>query len=93
MASEDKASNFIEHWTEKYGTAFYMPIALGQDQLMLSDPKAVAHIYANDTYGYTQMGFAALFLEMLVGKGVIWAEGDAHKRWALINSNYFVNCF
>ncbi|KZP25791.1 cytochrome P450 [Athelia psychrophila] len=79
VASKD-GSTILEKWAEEYGPAYYIPIALGRSELVLTDPKAISHIYSNDTYGYVQTGFAHLFIEMLVGKGVIWAEHDNHKR-------------
>ena len=56
----------LENWAQEYGPVFRVPIALGRNQLVLCDPKAMAHIYSKETYGYVQSGFARIFIESLV---------------------------
>ncbi|KZP25792.1 cytochrome P450 [Athelia psychrophila] len=80
LAASKDGSLILEKWAEEHGPTFYIPTALGSSELVITDPKAISHIYSNDTYGYIQTGFMRLFFEMLVGKGVIWAEHDNHKR-------------
>ncbi|KAF7969717.1 hypothetical protein HWV62_26120 [Athelia sp. TMB] len=73
-------SPFFEQWAREYGSVFRVPTAMGQNQLVLCDPKAISHLYSKETYGFVQTGFNRGFFEILIGRGLLWAEGDSHKR-------------
>jgi hypothetical protein len=42
----DGAANIIEGWADEYGSVFTSPGPLGTVDIVVTDPKAVAHIYA-----------------------------------------------
>lgn len=69
-----------EEWAEQYGVVFRMPMALGSSRVVLCDPKAIQHFYSKETYGYVQNATTRIFISDMLGKGIIWAEGDSHKR-------------
>jgi hypothetical protein len=71
-----------EGWAAQFGSVFSVPAPLGSKTLVLTDPKAIAHFSARETYGYVQTPRAKHFLEKLIGRGLFWAEGDSHKRRA-----------
>ncbi|KIM75166.1 hypothetical protein PILCRDRAFT_79346 [Piloderma croceum F 1598] len=69
-----------EEWAEQYGGVFCTPIALGMTQVILCDPKAIQHFYSKETYGYIQNAISRFLINNMIGKGLLWAEGDNHKR-------------
>lgn len=80
QVSGDPAALF-KNWVKACGVVFKNKTAYGTSQVVICDPKAVAHVFANDTVVYIRPpGFRAM-LETLIGKGVIWAEGSDHKRY------------
>ncbi|KAA1478646.1 cytochrome P450 [Dentipellis sp. KUC8613] len=70
----------FEEWAERYGGAYVLPGKMRRDSIVLCDPRAVAHVYAKDTYGYTQRAASKAASERLLGRGIFWADGDSHKR-------------
>lgn len=42
------------NWEKEYGPVYEIPSSLGSKMLVLADPKAVAHLFAKDTYTYCQ---------------------------------------
>ncbi|KAJ6598486.1 cytochrome P450 [Mycena vulgaris] len=69
-----------EEWANEYGSVFAVPSILGSKKVVLTDPKAIIHFYNKETYGYVATPHARRFLQRLVGRGVLFAEGDSHKR-------------
>lgn len=88
--SED-ASLLSEQWAREYGCAYRVPTALGSSRILLMDPKAVAHFYSKETFGYVQTPLARVFIENLFGRGVLWAEGESHRRQRKALSPAFSN--
>ncbi|KAJ7504772.1 cytochrome P450 [Mycena galericulata] len=69
-----------EEWASRYGAVFSIPGILGSRTVVLTDPKAIAHFSAEETYGYVGTPPAKRFNEKLLGRGLFWSEGDSHKR-------------
>ncbi len=55
-----------EQWASEYGSVFSFPGFLGQERLVLCDPKAVAHLYANEGFGYVKTQWSRTFIEIMV---------------------------
>src|SRR6267154_1612543 len=53
LSSPDSAAMY-EHWAEEYGVVYTIPSVLGQTQIVLCDPRAIAHFYARETWTYVQ---------------------------------------
>ncbi|KAJ7506043.1 cytochrome P450 [Mycena galericulata] len=79
MESADSSAVY-EEWTAAYGAVFSIPHLLGRKQLVLTDPKAFQHFFSRETFGYIQTQGSKRFLERIIGRGLLWAEGDSHKR-------------
>ncbi|PBL01619.1 hypothetical protein ARMGADRAFT_222214 [Armillaria gallica] len=77
--TEDQAL-LTERWASEYGPVFYFPSLLGEQRLVLSDPKAVAHFYGKAGSGYTRTPIGRMFIEILFGKNLLWTEGKVHRR-------------
>ncbi|EPS95222.1 hypothetical protein FOMPIDRAFT_87477 [Fomitopsis schrenkii] len=85
------AGSLYEEWAEKYGAVFRIPATLGLSRIALCDPKAIQHFYSRETYGYVQSTMTKRAIESMVGRGVLWAEGDSHKRQRKALSPAFSN--
>jgi hypothetical protein len=56
----------IKEWTADYGPVFQIPWAMGSNQVVLCDPKAVAHFYAGDSTVYLGSKATRKVTELLV---------------------------
>ncbi|KAI5117593.1 hypothetical protein M0805_004044 [Coniferiporia weirii] len=76
----DSAAVLFEKWADKYGPVFQIPGPLGSRRTVLTDPKAIAHFYSKETFGYVNSTFTKQAITNLVGRGLLWAEGEHHRR-------------
>ena len=60
------AAALYEEWAKEHGTVFSVPGTFGSRRIVITDPKAVSHFYANETYTYLQSDIAKRFIESLV---------------------------
>ncbi|KZT67557.1 cytochrome P450 [Daedalea quercina L-15889] len=77
--AQDPGSLF-EEWSEQYGSVFRIPAAFGTSKIVVCDPKAIQHFYSREAVGYVHTTMFRTGIESLVGRGVLWAQGDVHKR-------------
>jgi hypothetical protein len=59
-------SLFFEEWMKQYGSAFQFPSIVGSTDLVLCDPKAIAHFFSNDTFTYQLPPAGRLFFDTYV---------------------------
>lgn len=57
-----------EDWAMNYGPAFRIPGGFGSSRIVICDPKANAHFYSKETFGYVQTNLSRVFIENLVRK-------------------------
>ncbi|KIO07015.1 hypothetical protein M404DRAFT_24140, partial [Pisolithus tinctorius Marx 270] len=74
------AGAIYEVWAKEYGVVFEVPTTLGGAKIMLTDPRALAHYYARETWTYVQTESARFFLQRHFGRGILWSQGEDHKR-------------
>jgi cytochrome P450 len=79
FSSKDSAMMY-EHWTQEYGAVYMIPSVLGQTKIVLSDPRAIAHFYARESWTYVQSPLSLVLIENMVGRGVLWSQGESHRR-------------
>ncbi|EIW62267.1 cytochrome P450 [Trametes versicolor FP-101664 SS1] len=91
MGNAIDTSNLYEVWADKYGSVFSVPAPLGGTRVVLTDPKAIAHFYTHETFTYVQTKLARVAIENLFGRGLLWAEGESHKRQRKAISPAFSN--
>ncbi|KIK25889.1 hypothetical protein PISMIDRAFT_327266 [Pisolithus microcarpus 441] len=72
----------FEAWAKEYGVAYEVPMTLGGKQIVLTDSRALAHYYARETWVYVQTNSTRSFLQRNFGRGIVWSEGEAHRRKA-----------
>ncbi|KAG1729371.1 cytochrome P450 [Suillus lakei] len=79
VSSKDSAAMY-EHWAMEYGVAYMIPSVLGQTRIVLCDPRAIAHFYARETWTYVQTPLSLALLESSIGRGLLWSQGESHRR-------------
>lgn len=52
----------------------------GEDRLLVSDPLALRHIIHCSGYTYRKQAERIELSRMISGRGLLWADGDVHKR-------------
>lgn len=90
IANPDSGSIY-EAWIDEYGSVYRVPAPLGSTRVILTDPKAIAHFYSVETWTYVQTKLARVAIEGLLGRGLLWAEGESHKRQRKAISPAFSN--
>ncbi|KAF7359942.1 Cytochrome P450 [Mycena venus] len=77
-------------WSDFWGNVYRIPTVLGGQRLVLLDPTAVSHIvHTHDRY-QRPAGIRDM-LHRLTGPGLLWAEGDVHRRQRRILAPAFTN--
>jgi hypothetical protein len=66
LASSTDPASMYEHWAEEYGVVYKIPAVLGQNKIVLCDPRAIAHFYARETWTYVLTPLSSMFIERLV---------------------------
>ncbi|KAG6811698.1 hypothetical protein H0H92_006205 [Tricholoma furcatifolium] len=78
--AEDPAA-LVEQWANDYGRVFRLSRSLrSSPRIILVDPQAVAHFYAEDSFGYVQNPIGKDFIERFFGRGLLFVDGEAHRR-------------
>ncbi|KAI0829191.1 cytochrome P450 [Trametes gibbosa] len=91
VGNHPSTSSLYEQWAEQYGSVYRVPSPLGSSRVVLTDPKAIAHFYSLETFTYVQTTLSRVAIENLFGRGLLWAEGDSHKRQRKAISPAFSN--
>lgn len=73
-------SILYEEWEAEHGMCFEVPWTPTRTRIVLTDPKAVAHFYSRETFTYVQSKMVRQFMGAMLGKGILYAEGEDHKR-------------
>ncbi|KAI6004500.1 cytochrome P450 [Pisolithus orientalis] len=79
FGSPDSGAIF-EAWSKEYGVAYEIPMMCGKQRIVLCDPKALAYLFSKDTWSYAGIPGVKASIARRVGKGLIWAEGESHRR-------------
>ncbi|KAJ7039377.1 cytochrome P450 [Mycena alexandri] len=61
-----------------YGAVFRVPTGLLSSKIIICDPAAIAHFYANAPAIYRSTDFTREWTKNLVGRGLTWADGERH---------------
>ncbi|KAF8434320.1 cytochrome P450 [Boletus edulis BED1] len=67
-------------WQSQYGNIVRLKSILGEDRLLISDPKALHKVLNTSTYGYPKLSNLRVLSRTINGKGLLWADGEDHKR-------------
>ncbi|TFY82541.1 hypothetical protein EWM64_g1476 [Hericium alpestre] len=77
---QDQVGDVEFKWMHDYGNAWRIAGNLGEDVLMITDPKAIQYILHTSGYKYPKPEENRGFVRLIVGQGIIWAEGETHRR-------------
>ncbi|KAF9070794.1 cytochrome P450 [Rhodocollybia butyracea] len=80
IRSASDVGQIYEEWATKYGCIFKVPLALGRSKVVLCDPRAISSFYSKETFVYVGTPIAKWFIGNVFGKGLLWAEGEDHRR-------------
>ncbi|KAI0284849.1 cytochrome P450 [Russula brevipes] len=67
-------------WARKYGAVWHQSGCFGRDRLVVADPKALQYILHTSGYRFVKAPEALKMIELLLGKGLVWAHGGSHQR-------------
>ncbi|KAI0263461.1 cytochrome P450 [Gloeopeniophorella convolvens] len=67
-------------WMRQYGSVWRRSGCLGREHLMIADPKALQYILHMPGYNFPKATDRAKFNELVVGKGLVSIQGQAHLR-------------
>ncbi|KAF9646191.1 cytochrome P450 [Thelephora ganbajun] len=67
-------------WQERFGGVARIKAPFGEDQLWISDPKAIHHILHTSCYKHPRPADRREFARLICDDGVLAMEGDAHRR-------------
>ncbi|KAF8131873.1 cytochrome P450 [Boletus edulis] len=67
-------------WQSQYGNIVRLKSILGEDRLLISDPKALHKVLNTSTYGYPKLPSLRVLSRTINGKGLLWADGEDHKH-------------
>ncbi|KAH9483305.1 Cytochrome P450 monooxygenase 215 [Psilocybe cubensis] len=87
----EDAGLVYEAWAREYGPTYTVPGGFGSSRIVICDPRANAHFYSKETFGYVQTKLSRTFIKNLFGRGLLWAEGDSHRRQRKALSPAFSN--
>lgn len=55
-----------ERWAEEYGSVYCIPDMMGASTVIITDPKAIAHFYSKETFGYVQTRLMRMVINNMV---------------------------
>ncbi|KAH9066220.1 cytochrome P450 [Lactarius vividus] len=67
-------------WAREYGNVWQQHGCLGRNRLVVADPKALRHILHAPGYRFDKPKDLQKLMELTLGKGIVWADGETHRR-------------
>ncbi|KAI9446009.1 cytochrome P450 [Lactarius indigo] len=67
-------------WAREYGNVWRQHGCLGRDILVVADPKALRYILHVPDYRFDKPKNVQKTIELMHGRGLIWANGETHRR-------------
>ncbi|KAA1474654.1 cytochrome P450 [Dentipellis sp. KUC8613] len=67
-------------WMHEYGGAWRISACMGEEYLMLTDPKALQYILHTSGYRFPKREDTVETTRLLLGQGLVWAHGETHQR-------------
>ncbi|KAL4064491.1 cytochrome P450 [Scleroderma yunnanense] len=80
LLKSSDAGSIYEGWAKEYGPVYEVPTTLGGNKIVLCDPKSIAHYYSRETWTYVLLPSTTRFIKNNLGRGILWAQGETHKR-------------
>ncbi|KAF9949705.1 hypothetical protein BGZ65_007122 [Modicella reniformis] len=67
-------------WIEQYGGIVRYRGLFNNQRILLADPKAIQYVFSTNSYNYPKPNRVVRILGQVIGRGVLLAEGDAHRK-------------
>lgn len=67
-------------WQKQYGDVVRIKGTLGEDRLLISDPKALQYIFHTSGYNFLKWPERTEISRVLMGRGLLWSDGEIHRR-------------
>ncbi|KIK60888.1 hypothetical protein GYMLUDRAFT_244041 [Collybiopsis luxurians FD-317 M1] len=67
-------------WQDTYGAVIRLKASFGSEQLMITDHKALQHIFQETDYRWRKSKSRRELSRLTSGRGLAWADGDSHRR-------------
>ncbi|KAH8824624.1 cytochrome P450 [Flagelloscypha sp. PMI_526] len=81
LRQSERPHLLYEKWVSEFGSIVDIPALFFSKNILVVDPKAVAHFYANDPAIYEQRRVTKVVIDGLLGvNNILNAQGDDHKR-------------
>ncbi|KAG6381374.1 hypothetical protein JVT61DRAFT_5788 [Boletus reticuloceps] len=72
---DSPGSHHVE-WHRRFGQVVRFSGAFGHQLLSITDPRAISYIVGEGTYQFPKPGGVRTWFHLLLGKGILWVEGD-----------------
>ncbi|KAK0506705.1 cytochrome P450 [Armillaria luteobubalina] len=79
LRDQENAGDLESKWRREYSNIYRIGGCLGQDVLVVSDPKALAHIF-HPSLTYPKSKDAVFVLSLITGNGLGIVSGETHHR-------------
>ncbi|KAJ6568241.1 cytochrome P450 [Mycena vulgaris] len=81
IAGARSTADLYDSWAQTYGSIYIVRGPVGTERFVLCDPKAIAHVYALDSWKYCHTPLARRQLSSLVSPmSLLVTLGEAHSR-------------
>ncbi|THV06716.1 cytochrome P450 [Dendrothele bispora CBS 962.96] len=77
---QSQAASADFKWMDQFGDVIRVKGIFGEDRLLVSDPKALQYIMHTSGYNYPKWPERTEISRVLMGRGLLWADGEIHKR-------------
>ncbi|KAA1474653.1 cytochrome P450 [Dentipellis sp. KUC8613] len=77
---QDQVGDVEFKWMREYGSAWRISACMGEDYLMLTDPKALQYILHTSGYRFPKRADNVEMIRLFLGQGLVWAHGETHQR-------------
>ncbi|KAJ6524397.1 cytochrome P450 [Mycena vulgaris] len=67
-------------WMREYGSAWKLNGCMGEEHLMVADPKALQYIFQTSAYRFPKPRDVLATTRMILGEGIVWVHGEQHQR-------------
>ncbi|KAK7031130.1 hypothetical protein VNI00_013738 [Paramarasmius palmivorus] len=67
-------------WMEEYGSAYRAKTVLNEDMLIITDPKALQHMFHKSSYHFPKSADTVFTSMRIFGPGVVAVQGLVHQR-------------
>ncbi|KAK0442249.1 cytochrome P450 [Desarmillaria tabescens] len=79
LRDQDNAGDLETKWLREYGTLYRIGGCLGQDILVVCDPKALEHIF-HPSCPYPKSQDNVFILDLVIGRGLVSVNGESSSR-------------